>query len=311
MLAVLGERCRADDLYLAAREGGLQYVRCVHAALGVARADDIVYLVNDENDVALLAYLLDEPLHAALELSAELRPRDKRRQVEQKYLLILKLIRHIAHRDALRQPLGDRRLADARLTDETGVILLAAVEDLDNALKLLLAPDHRVELPVAGALGQVDAVIVEELPLALGGRGVGRVLPRLILRRGGIAVLRAVLPAGTAEQTAEEREGGGLAVVVLAVLVLPVHRHQILHAVHGVEHVAGDVVEIVVGNAHLVYHVVHGLYVQLARALEAEPFILGLPVFYLCDKYDRHVFSAAGTQCRLHIVNTPFCRSRH
>jgi hypothetical protein len=37
----------------------------------------------------------------------------------------------------LREPLDDRRLADARLADEHRVVLLAAREDLHHALDLL------------------------------------------------------------------------------------------------------------------------------------------------------------------------------
>ena len=53
VLAVFVERRRADDLDLAAGERGLEDVCGVHAALGVARADEIVHLVDDEDDVAL------------------------------------------------------------------------------------------------------------------------------------------------------------------------------------------------------------------------------------------------------------------
>ena len=52
VLAVLGEGGGADDLDLAPGEGGLEDVGGVHAALGVARADDVVHLVDDEDDVA-------------------------------------------------------------------------------------------------------------------------------------------------------------------------------------------------------------------------------------------------------------------
>ena len=83
MLAVLGKGRRADDLNFAAGERGFEDICGVHAALGVARADDIVHLVYDEDNIALLAYLLDQTLHAALKLAAELRTRDKRGEVEQ------------------------------------------------------------------------------------------------------------------------------------------------------------------------------------------------------------------------------------
>ena len=48
--AVLGDRRRADQLHLAAREGGLYDVRGVNRALGGTGADYRVNLVDEEND---------------------------------------------------------------------------------------------------------------------------------------------------------------------------------------------------------------------------------------------------------------------
>ena len=52
ILAVLLKRRRADDLQLAAPERGLEDVRRVDRALGRARADDRVQLVDEEDDAA-------------------------------------------------------------------------------------------------------------------------------------------------------------------------------------------------------------------------------------------------------------------
>ncbi len=48
-------------------------------------------------------------------------------RVEQVDFFVPQLERHLAGDDLLRQALGDGRLADARLTDEAGVVLLTAV----------------------------------------------------------------------------------------------------------------------------------------------------------------------------------------
>ena len=293
VLAVLGEGRRADDLDLAAREGGLEDVGGVHAALRVARADEVVHLVDDEDDVALAADLFDEALHAALELAAELRPGDEGREVEQIDLLVFQLVWHLAVGDVLGQALGDGGLSDARLADEAGVVLLAAVEDLHDALELLGAADHPVELAVAGALREVDAVAVEEFVLA-----ARRVLAVAARCGAGLRVL--VLALGAAEEAVEEGEGRGLAVVVAAALV--VGGHQLLRAGERAEHIAREAVELLVAQAHLLDHVVDGLDVQLARALEAEPLVFGLSVFDFGDKDYRHVLAAAGAHGRLHRV---------
>ena len=60
------------------------------------------------------------------------------------------------------------RLADAGLADEHRVVLGAPREHLDHATDLVVAPDHRVELALAGLLGEVAAVALERLVLVLG-----------------------------------------------------------------------------------------------------------------------------------------------
>ena len=51
VLAVLVERRRADAVQLAARQHRLEHVRGVHRALGRARADDRVQLVDEQDDL--------------------------------------------------------------------------------------------------------------------------------------------------------------------------------------------------------------------------------------------------------------------
>ena len=274
-----------------------------------------MHLVDDEDDVADAADLLDEALHAALELAAKLRARHERREVEQIHLLVAQLIRHVPLGDALGKALGDGRLADAGLADEAGVILLAAVEDLDDALELLGAADHGVELAVARALREVDAVVIQELELARGSAalvGSGGILPRLLRRlrvgrRGRVLV----------EETVEEREGRGLAVVLVrvgvggvGVRVGRVVAAEHAHAAEHFRHVAGEIVEIGVRDAELFHHLIDGLDVQLARTAQAQALVMGLAVFDSCDKDHRYVFLAAGAECRLHRLVLLFDRFR-
>src|SRR6185437_6462647 len=70
--------------------------------------------------------------------------------------------------DALGEPLGDRGLADAGFADEQRVVLLPAAQYLDRAVDLGIAPDHRIDLAVAGLLVEVDAIGLERLALLLG-----------------------------------------------------------------------------------------------------------------------------------------------
>src|SRR5712691_4088953 len=163
VLAVLVEGGGADRLQLAARQRRLQDRGGVDRALGGARADEIVELVDEQDDVAALGDLLHHLLQALLELAAVLRAGDQRGQVERIDLLVLQELGDLVGTDARRQALDDGRLADARLADQDRVVLRAAREDLHHALDLGLAADDRVELALGGELGQVAPELVEQL----------------------------------------------------------------------------------------------------------------------------------------------------
>ena len=55
----------------------------------------------------------------------------------------------------------DGSLADAGLTHQDRVVLGAAGEDLDGLFDLVGAADHGIDAAVAGAIGEIDAVLVE------------------------------------------------------------------------------------------------------------------------------------------------------
>ena len=166
VLAVLVERRRADALELAAGQRRLEDVGRVDGALGRARADERVQLVDEQDGVVRVAQLLDDLLEPLLELAAVLRAGHERPDVEGQHALVEQDVRHVAGDDPVGQALGDGGLADARLADERRVVLRLAAEDLDDPLDLLLAPDDRVELAGAGGVGQVDAELVDGRGLA-------------------------------------------------------------------------------------------------------------------------------------------------
>jgi hypothetical protein len=163
VLAVLVERRRADRLKLAARKRRLQDRRRVDRAFGGTGTDKIVELVDEENDVAPLHDLLHDLLQALLELTAVLRARDERCEVERVDLLVLQQLRHLVGGDPRGESLDDGGLADAGLADQHGIVLRAARQDLHQPLDLRLAADDRVELAFRRLLRQVAAELVEEL----------------------------------------------------------------------------------------------------------------------------------------------------
>ena len=146
---VLRERRRADDADLSAPERGLQDVRRVHRSLGAARADDGVQLVDEQNDVSLAPHLVEQSADALFKFAAVLRSRHHARKVERQNALVKERIGYVSLADPLGKALHDRRLANARLADEHGVVLRAAREDADGARDLLLSPDDGVEASLA------------------------------------------------------------------------------------------------------------------------------------------------------------------
>ena len=133
VLAVLGRGGGADALDLAARQRRLQDVGGVEAALGRAGAHQGVQLVDEDDDVVALGQLAHDRLQPLLELAAVLGAGHDQRDVERQDALVGQVHGHVALHDLVGQPLDQRRLADARLADQHGVVAGAAAQDLDDA----------------------------------------------------------------------------------------------------------------------------------------------------------------------------------
>jgi hypothetical protein len=200
VLLVLVERRRADGAQLAAGEHRLEQVGGVDRALGGAGADDRVQLVHEEDDLAArVGDLLEDRLQALLELAAVLRAGQQRADVERDDAAVHQRLGDVLVDDPLREALDDRGLADARLADEDRVVLGAAGEDLDDAADLVVAADHRVELALAGLVGEVAAELLQRLEGVLGVLA-GHAVPSAHLADG--AGQRVVRGAGAAQRVA-------------------------------------------------------------------------------------------------------------
>ena len=206
-LAVLVEGRGADHAQLTAGEHGLEHVARVHGGVTAgARAHDGVQLVDERDDLPVGVLDLGEHgLQPLLELTAVLRARDHRAEVERDQPLVLQRLGHVALDDALGEPFDDGGLADAGLADEDGVVLRTPGQHLHDAPDLLVPADDRVELALARGGGEVRAELLQCLVLALG-IGCGHPAPspcllervQQLLRRGpllgeyvpGLAALR-------------------------------------------------------------------------------------------------------------------------
>ena len=69
--------------------------------------------------------------------------------------------------------LGNGCFANARFADKAGIILLAAVQNLHHPLDLLLPANDGIQLALPGAVGKVNAVIIQKLSFFLGFAALG------------------------------------------------------------------------------------------------------------------------------------------
>ena len=149
-----------------------------------------------------------EPL---LELAAVLRAGDHRAEVERDQPLVAQRLGHVAGDDPLGQALDDRGLADAGLADQHRVVLGTPGEHLDHPADLGVAADDRVDLAVAGARGEVDAVLLQRLVGLLGvGGGDPPVAAAHGRERGDEAAPRSRPPAlsSCGDRAADPGEAG-------------------------------------------------------------------------------------------------------
>ena len=195
VLAVLLEGGGTDGLELAPGQHRLEDAGGVDGAFGGTGADQGVDLVDEEDDVAPGADLLQDLLEALLEVTAIAGPGHQGTEVEGVELLAGEGVGDVAGDDLQGEAFDDGGLADAGLTDEHRVVLGAAGQDLHDSLDLVAATDDRVELGFAGQLGEVAAELIEHRR-----PGAGRFAAAASLlataRRGAAARLVFLLNAG-------------------------------------------------------------------------------------------------------------------
>ena len=136
---------------LAAGQHRLQHVGGVHRALGRARADHGVQLVDEEDDLALgVRDLLEHRLQPLLELAAVLRARDERAHVERDDPLVASAPR-ARRRATIRcaSPSTMAVLPTPGSPISTGLFLVRRDSTWIDAADLLVAADHRVELALS------------------------------------------------------------------------------------------------------------------------------------------------------------------
>ena len=124
-------------------------------------------LVDEEDRVLGPFDLVHHRLDAFFKLTAIFRSGDHHRQVEDDDPLVAQQLGDFPADDHLSEAFDDGGLADARFTQQHGVVLLATTENLNDALDLVRATDHGIEFVLTSQLGEIAAEAVEGRRLAL------------------------------------------------------------------------------------------------------------------------------------------------
>jgi len=151
-MTIFVQRRRAHELQFSPRQRRLEHVGHIHRSFSLAGADDGMKLVDEQDDLALahLDVLQYRP-ETFLELSAIHGPRYEPGEIEGDDALVLHGFGNLSGHDALRQTLGDRRLAHARFSDQYRIILRASRQYLQSSSYLVVSTDHRIQLiPLTG-----------------------------------------------------------------------------------------------------------------------------------------------------------------
>lgn len=179
-----------DGAQLATRQGRLEQVRCVVLPGLATRADQRVGFVDEQNDRVQAALgFFDDRLEAVFELAFDPCTCLQQAQIQGVNGDALEHRRHVALHDAQRQTFNHGCFTHTRFTSQDRVVLTAAGQDVDHLPHFELASQYRIDTTIAGALGQVDGVLVQGrgLAVALGGCaracvGVGQRLAQFGLR---------------------------------------------------------------------------------------------------------------------------------
>ena len=118
-------------------------------------------LVDEEDVILGFLQLSNNLLHAVLKLTAILGASYQTCQVKRPNLLSAQDVRNVAGSNELSQALNNGSLANARITQDKWVILLAACKNLHDTLNLAVAANDGVKLFICGKLSKIAAKLLQ------------------------------------------------------------------------------------------------------------------------------------------------------
>ena len=254
-------------------------------------------LIHHQNDVSTFLDFGNQALHPAFKLAAELGSSHQSSQIQKKYFFIPKLIGNITGYNSLGQTFRNGGLANTRFSHQAGIVLLTAVQDLNDSLCLHIPPDHLIQLSGSGSSGEIHTIAVQKLMLFVAllflflGSLLGRLLlPGRLTRNGHIAASKKLI-----HQRKSCRSSLRAVILFIGIILAKDTAHFIA------EHI-----QIILGNAHLLHNLVNLRNAQSSGTLQAIPFVQRVPIINLGNKYHRYIFLALYAHFWLHILSLLF-----
>ncbi len=153
---VLAPGRRRDGAQLAACQDRLEQVGRIAAAGLATGADQRVRLIDEQDDrLGRAFHLVDHALQTAFEFALHAGAGLQQAEVEAQQLDALECRRHFAGGDAQCQAFDDGSLADPGLANHDRIVLPPPGKDVDHLADRRVAAEHRIELTVAGLLGEI------------------------------------------------------------------------------------------------------------------------------------------------------------
>ncbi len=115
-------------------------------------------------------HFFDDLLQAVFEFALHARAGLQCADVEREQPNVAQWRRHVARGDSQREAFDDGRFADAGFAGENRIVLPPPHEDIDNLPDFLVAADDRIDLALAGLLGEVGRELLQRFFAAHRGR---------------------------------------------------------------------------------------------------------------------------------------------
>ncbi len=158
----------AYALNFAPRQCRLKHIAGIERTARTAGTHNGVYFVYKQNHIRRFLQFIHHRFHTLFKLAAVLGAGHQRGNIQRHNALVEQDPRYLLLDDAQGQALGYSRLTNTRLTNQNGVVFLAACQYLTHTLNFLLPAHNRIQLTVFSQFGKVPAEIIQHRCLALG-----------------------------------------------------------------------------------------------------------------------------------------------